>query len=579
MSLLATRNMRVILVVAGLLTVVLFLVLLKQSLSVLMPSIKPVAAPDLSGGLAQIPDDIPGTPGAGAGAPVLEKPAQPDAKGPPYPNKQPEVLADKVNQADKLADGSPEKVAEKLQNDGTNDQTKEKVANKDQKEAVPQKLPADAPKKVAGGKDCEKYVIMIDAGLLGLRVHTYQFDTCQLPPKVLKEDFKMLKPGLSSFDTDAEGAARSLDELLDAAVAFVPQAQQKCTPIAVKATAGLRKLGEAKSEAILSAVRKHLENDYPFAVVEGKDGIEVMDGADEGYYAWITTNLLLGTIGGAGDEETAAVFDLGGGLTQIVFQPNKGVDVDDPELKRQFEFGGKSYTLYQYSHLGYGMFEARNKVNARVLKNSNGQVTKHLLKDEAKQALPQGPVVNPCLPPKVKAVEIVEADDGFYKVEFTGGDAHAGGLCRGIVDEILNKDETCNKAPCSFNGVHQPSLVKSFGRYAPMYAFSFFYDRTNPLGFPADFKLDDIGDLARAVCLGSELAAVFSKVASDKLAEEPFWCADLLIIYGLLHTGYDIPLNREIRTASTIQNFEIGWCLGALLPLLESEGKNWRCRA
>lgn len=74
-----------------------------------------------------------------------------------------------------------------------------------------------------------------------------------------------------------------------------------------------------------------LETEYPFPIADGKDergqkaskGVEIMDGKEEGVYAWITVNYLLNRIGNSEGEsrETAAVMDLGGGSTQIVFEP------------------------------------------------------------------------------------------------------------------------------------------------------------------------------------------------------------------------------------------------------------------
>lgn len=91
----------------------------------------------------------------------------------------------------------------------------------------------------------------------------------------------MTKPGLSSFALDPEGAARSLDILLEKAVKVVPKEFQKCTPIIVKATAGLRLLGHDQSSAILDAVRRRLQTRWPFPI-GGKDGVVIMDGKDEG---------------------------------------------------------------------------------------------------------------------------------------------------------------------------------------------------------------------------------------------------------------------------------------------------------
>lgn len=120
---------------------------------------------------------------------------------------------------------------------------------------------------------------MIDAGSSGSRVHVYRFNVCNDP--VLEDEvFHMLEPGLSSFRDDAEGAANSLKPLMEIAVKSVPEEYQKCTPIAVKATAGLRMLGADKSERILDSVRKYLET-YPFPIA-GENGIEIMEGKDEG---------------------------------------------------------------------------------------------------------------------------------------------------------------------------------------------------------------------------------------------------------------------------------------------------------
>ena len=32
---------------------------------------------------------------------------------------------------------------------------------------------------------------------------------------------------------------------------------------------------------------------------------------------------------------------------------------------------------------------------------------------------------------------------------------------------------------------------------------------------------------------------------------------------ALLHTGYEMPLDREVKTAKKIKGNELGWCLGA----------------
>ena len=139
-----------------------------------------------------------------------------------------------------------------------------------------------------------QYVIMIDAGSTGSRIHIYKFHNCFESPALEHETFEQINPGLSSYAYSPEEAAESLDVLLDIALAEIPVELHSCTPLAVKATAGLRLLGEAQSLAILEEVERRILNNYPFPL-PSDDGVIIMDGKDEGVYAWITTNYLLGS--------------------------------------------------------------------------------------------------------------------------------------------------------------------------------------------------------------------------------------------------------------------------------------------
>ncbi|VEU20871.1 DEKNAAC101774 [Brettanomyces naardenensis] len=441
----------------------------------------------------------------------------------------------------------------------------------------------------------KEYVVMIDAGSTGSRIHVYTFDTCFSPPKLLDEQFKMLKPGLSSFDKDTIGAAKSLDPLLQVALDTIPKNKQGCSPVAVKATAGLRLLGEEKSSAILREVSRHLEKDFPFPVVTG-DGVSIMDGSDEGVYAWITTNYLLGNIGSKEITPTVAVFDLGGGSTQIVFEPVEGEKMLEGAHKYEIDFGGRHFVLYQYSHLGYGLMQGRRRLNSLVvnLTLEKGGST-HLVplteaqKKDFKSLNADVTLKHPCVPPGVKAENVkVEMDDGsVYLVNFISPAkdesdplaASASTQCRFLAESVLNKDADCESKSCSFNGIYQPSLRHKFPVDSDMFIFSYFYDRLEPIGMPASFSLQEMTDITQLVCSGSSLWNQFflQKQSIQELEQEPLWCLDLSFMTVLLHTGYDIPLNRELRTAKTIAGNELGWCLGASLPLLD-KNSGWSCR-
>jgi len=430
-------------------------------------------------------------------------------------------------------------------------------------------------KSYSPSKPLIQYALMIDAGSTGSRIHVYRFNNCGPTPELEHEEFKMTEKtaggsGLSSYKTDEEGAAKSLDVLMDVAMKTVPEKLKSCSPVAVKATAGLRLLGTEMSDKILEAVRNRLETAYPFPVVSKENrGVEIMDGKDEGVYAWITTNYLLGKIGGPDKTPTAAVFDLGGGSTQIVFQPtfkspSGGMPetLQDGDHKYDLSFGGRDFTLYQHSHLGYGLMTAREAIHKVVVQ------AKYDANPTDTTWLAQG-IVNPCIAPgmtrdiKVKLGASHPLGE-VVTVNMTGPPDGSPAQCRGLAEKILTKDAACNLAPCSFGGVHQPSLEKTFAR-EDVYIFSYFYDRTEPLGMPESFTLKELKDVTAKVCNGEKSWDVFSGVegALAELRDRPEWCLDLNFMLALLHTGYEMPIDREVKIAKTIKGNELGWCLGA----------------
>ncbi|ODQ68017.1 nucleoside phosphatase GDA1/CD39 [Nadsonia fulvescens var. elongata DSM 6958] len=434
-----------------------------------------------------------------------------------------------------------------------------------------------------GIKPVTQYAIMIDAGSTGSRVHVYTFNNCQAVPILLDEQFKMIKPGLSSFPDDPEKAAKSLDELLKLALDTVPDDLQKCTPVAVKATAGLRLLGELKSKLILDAVRKHLEEDFPFPVVPN-DGISIMDGSDEGVYAWITANYLLGNIGSPEKTPTAAVFDLGGGSTQIVFEPNfeHPQKMSPGDHVYSLDFGGRHFELYQHSHLGYGLMEARKQVNNLVALN-HYKSGLDFTSDKSSNLKLINPCISPSLSVKDVKVEFTDPETNAkqkFTVDMVGPNEGSALQCRQLTETILKKEAACLVEPCSFNGIHQPSLTKSYLREADIYIFSYFYDRTFPLGMPSSFSIDDLSDLNRQVCKGPGAWESFSAIedAVKGIKAEPEFCLDLSFMLSVLHHGYEIPIHREVKIAKTIKGNELGWCLGASLPLLDQKSSGWTCK-
>ncbi|EHK99981.1 putative guanosine-diphosphatase [Glarea lozoyensis 74030] len=427
---------------------------------------------------------------------------------------------------------------------------------------------------------------MIDAGSTGSRIHVYKFNNCGPTPELEKEEFKMTEKsagGLSSYKENAQGAAESLDVLMEVAMKEVPDKLKGCSPVAVKATAGLRLLPPEMGDAILEAVRNRLETKYPFPVVSREEnGVAVMEGKDEGVFAWITTNFLLGNIGGPEKTKTAAVFDLGGGSTQVVFEPTfKLPETMAPgDHKYKLQFGGRDFELYQHSHLGYGLMSARKSIHKALIENV------HKAKADDRSWLTE-PITHPCIAPGLtRPVKVELGKDHplgeIVSVNMTGPSSAAPAQCRKLAEQILYKDAECKVAPCSFNGIHQPSLEKTFTR-EDVYTFSYFYDRTYPLGMPESYTLKDLQRLTDQVCGGAESWDIFQAVpgAIKELQGRPEHCLDLNFMMALLHTGYEMPVDREVKIAKKIKDNELGWCLGArpavlvIIRVLKSK-KIWR---
>ncbi|KAF7729225.1 Guanosine-diphosphatase [Apophysomyces ossiformis] len=389
---------------------------------------------------------------------------------------------------------------------------------------------------------------MIDAGSSGSRVHIYRFNYCKQVPELENEVFHMMQPGLSSFGDPVE-AADSLDPLLQIAIGSVPEGFHHCTPIAIKATAGLRLLGKEQSDKILEEVRTRLKTRYPFPV----HAVDIMEGKDEGIYAWITVNYLLGKLTKTKYGQSAAIFDLGGASTQIVFEPSLPRD-QVSQQEEHLNFDGRQYLLYQHSHLGYGLNEARRRIKTEAI--------------ESNQA--GSPVYHPCLPENHTETIDWKQENSTRSVNLVGtGAGHA--ECRAVIERLFDKEKPCPVKPCAFDGIYQPSLTDTF-KNRDLYAFSFFYDLTQPLGLPLEFSVAELGKVANNVCAGRSHLFRHIPGALRHLRAAPDYCLDLTYAYALLHTGYELPPERLVRTAKKIRDTETGWCLGASIAMLD-EGK------
>jgi guanosine-diphosphatase len=257
--------------------------------------------------------------------------------------------------------------------------------------------------------------------------------------------------------------------------------------------------------------------------------------------------------------------DLGGGSTQIVFEPQVDPLKEMPpgEHRYELEFGGKQYVLYQHSYLGYGLIQARKQISQLVLDSMKGQRLSN-----PKKRTSDSRVHHPCM--ATNHTEVVMLDGETEPVTLYGTSLQR--KCKILAQKILKKDQLCPLPPCGFAGIYQPKVF-DLPKDQTFYAFSFFFDRVSPLvGGAERVTIGELGRLTELVCTGRRTEFEFmSKDALKEIDTNPAYCLDLSYMYALLSFGYEFPDDREIRLIKKIKGVETGWCLGAAFALLDSK--------
>lgn len=205
----------------------------------------------------------------------------------------------------------------------------------------------------------KQYAVVIDAGSTGSRVLAFEFHSGYLDGRLVLDNelFKQLKPGLSSFVNDESKAVAQITELLGEAKKFVPKHFWSMTPIALKATAGLRLLGQEQAESLLAVVRKVLENS---GFKTDPESVEIMDGTDEGLFSWFTVNFLSNRLTG---KNTLAALDLGGGSTQVTYvMDDERALADNQGLIHKVSVLKNDMNVFTNSYLGLGLMASRHGI-------------------------------------------------------------------------------------------------------------------------------------------------------------------------------------------------------------------------
>lgn len=447
--------------------------------------------------------------------------------------------------------------------------------------------------------------MMIDAGSGGSRMHVFEWN-----PRVLANAYEVaaavagrkltypgsdsrwtdrLSPGLATFarmtdDQLLESVAQYLTPLIEFAKAVLRTKESEFSdfPIFLRATGGMRVLKQPDRFRVMDAVRTLFANDTFCPFYFENEHARVISGEEEAIFGWTGINFAMGTL--IEDSEgvgtvveprlTYGALDMGGASTQLSFYEPNG-DIMSNLFKLQIG-QGKHWNLYAHSFLFYGINEAKNRLEARLIQSMSKTAR-----------LAEG-VYNPCLPggsDKLVRTNIFVNDDGLETWNFTGTDSDDGfreailrndrkggdaEACLALAEEMLHKEqnEWCDfshRGDCSFAGVYQPDLPQQGKHFGEFLAFSNYFHVWEFLDLPMRSSLRDLENATRDACsLSHQELLMFNDGRIDE-SEVIDYCFHSAFAFQVLHNGYGFGLDDYITATNVVNGQKVGWALGAMM--------------
>uniref|UniRef100_A0AAV2LPZ2 Uncharacterized protein n=1 Tax=Knipowitschia caucasica TaxID=637954 RepID=A0AAV2LPZ2_KNICA len=203
------------------------------------------------------------------------------------------------------------------------------------------------------------YGVVVDCGSSGSRVFVYYWpphngnphtllDIRQMRDRDRKPVVLKIKPGISTLAKTPTAASDYLQPLLGFAAAHVPKTKHKETPLYILCTAGMRLLPDSEQAAILEDIVSDVPLEFDFLFSESH--AEVISGKQEGVYAWIGINFVLGRFDHADVDDatvevttssqsrqpisrrrTVGIMDMGGASLQIAYEVPGVVHYSSPQ--------------------------------------------------------------------------------------------------------------------------------------------------------------------------------------------------------------------------------------------------------
>ncbi|NWX25575.1 ENTP7 diphosphohydrolase, partial [Notiomystis cincta] len=418
-------------------------------------------------------------------------------------------------------------------------------------------------------------------------------------------------PGISVTAAAPEQATAYVRPLLRFAAEHVPARKHRETPLYILCTAGMRLLPERQQAAILEDLVRNVPLEFDFLF--SKSHAEVISGKQEGVYAWIGINFVLGRFDHEDEEDavvtvalgeqgkslvrkrTVGILDMGGASLQIAYEvPDSGA-ISSPQQVRvrpraqplpsrdccrpwtslcqqeeaaksllaEFNLGcdvqhaGHVYRVYVNTFLGFGGNFARQRYEEHVL---NQTFVHSRLHSQQTGLSPEMPFLDPCLPVGLEDTVVKGGQTLYMRGR---GDWQA---CAKLLQPLL----------AGSNGSHA-SLVETYK--APIdfsnsefYGFSeFFYCTEDVLRLGGQYSAPTFTSAAQEYCsqrwevLTQRFRGGLYSAHADQHRLK-YQCFKSAWMYQVLHEGFQFPLDyASLRTAQLVYDREVQWTLGAIL--------------
>ncbi|XP_018606507.2 ectonucleoside triphosphate diphosphohydrolase 7-like [Scleropages formosus] len=442
------------------------------------------------------------------------------------------------------------------------------------------------------------YGIVVDCGSSGSRVFVYYWpphngnphsllDIRQMRDHDRAPVVKKIKPGISTLALTPEKASEYLQPLLSHAAAHIPREKHKETPLYILCTAGMRLLPESQQTAILEDLTRDVPLEFDFLFSSSQ--AEVISGKQEGVYAWIGINFVLGRFDHADEDEdavvevttgvqnqesisrrrTVGIIDMGGASLQIAYEVPSAIAFSSPEqeeaaksLLAEFNLGCDRdhtqhvYRVYVTTFLGFGGNMARQRYEDDVV---NSTLARNGVMGDQTGMTPSAPYLDACLPAGLSDTIKRNRQEVFLRGQ---GDWHR---CQEAVKPLLGTPNNTT----SLKGAYQAPIDYHNSEF---YGFSeFYYCTEDVLRISGQYSSTHFAKAATDYCatkwstLKQRLDSKLFSMQAD-ISRLKYQCFKSAWMYEVLHSGFRFPEDYgSLKTAQLVYDKEVQWTLGAML--------------